>query len=174
MATARPFPKNRLVMGILLARRALLEGLLRELEALYGPICEVSPIRAFEESDYYDTEMGNKPLRLYVAFTHLVDPSRLAAIKGETNALELRFLNAEGGREVNLDPGLLSLTSLVLATAKGRTHRIALADGIWADLTLIWSKGRFVPLDWTYADYRDEGVRSLFGAWREALKQGDG
>lgn len=72
---------------------------------------------------------------------------------------------------MNLDPGLLSLTSLVLATAKGRAHRIALSDGIWADLTLIWSKGAFVPLEWTYADYRDEEVRALFSQWREDLKQ---
>lgn len=170
MATAKPFPKNRLVMGILLARRALLEGLLAELAVRYGPVSAASTIRGFDQSDYYDKEMGTKPLRLYVAFEHLVDPSRLATIKGETNALELQFRNAEGGREVNLDPGLLSLTSLVLATAKGRTHRIALSDGIWADLTLIWSKGSFIPLEWTYADYRDEAVRSLFSQWREELK----
>jgi len=171
MASAKPFEPNRLVMGLLLSRHALLDAVLAELEGLYGPIRAASTIRPFKESDYYDREMGAKPLRLYLSFTNLVDPSQLAAIKGQTNALEQRFLNSEGGREVNLDPGLLSLTSLVLATAKGRSHRIALSGGIWADLTLIWSAGRFVPLEWTYADYRDEAVRELFSQWREDLKQ---
>jgi hypothetical protein len=171
MATAQTFPPSRLVVGILIARRALLGALLTELEHRYGPMLCASTIRAFNESDYYDREMGGRPLRLWVAFEATVDPSLLAAIKGETNALEQRFLNDAGGREVNLDPGMLSLTNLVLATAKGRAHRIALADGIWGDLTLIWSAGSFVPLQWTYADYRDEGVRELFSQWRATLKQ---
>ncbi len=171
MASAKPFEPSRLVMGLLLSRHALLGEVLAELERLWGPIACASTIRTFSESDYYDREMGAKPLRLWVAFTHLVDPSHLSAIKGQTNDLEQRFLHGGGGREVNLDPGLLSLTSLVLATAKGRAHRIALSDGIWADLTLIWSKGAFVPLEWTYADYRHEAVRALFSQWREDLKQ---
>ena len=171
MASVKPFGPNRLVMGLLLSRRALLSEVLAELERLYGPIECASTIRSFTESDYYDREMGGQPLRLWVAFTNLVDPSQLSVIKGQTNALEQRYLNDEGGREVNLDPGLLSLTSLVLATAKGRAHRIALFDGIWADLTLIWSKGGFAALEWTYRDYRDEAVRDLFTQWREDLKQ---
>lgn len=171
MASAKPFEPCRLVVGLLLSRQGLLSEVLATLEERYGPLEYASTIRPFEESDYYDREMGGQPLRLWVAFTNLVDPSALASIKGQTNALEQRFLNEGGGREVNLDPGLLSLTSVVLATAKGRAHRIALSDGIWADLTLIWSNGTFVPLEWTYRDYRDEAVRALFTQWREDLKQ---
>ncbi len=171
MAQVRPFAKNRLVMGILLSSRDLLAELIARLEALYGPVVGASTIRVFVQSSYYDGEMGAKPLRLWLAFGTLVDPSRLAAIKIETGVLEDAYRSESGSRTVNLDPGLLSLTSLVLATTKGRTHRIALSDGIWADLTLIWSKGGFVALEWTYADYRDQGVRNLLGQWREELKR---
>ena len=68
MASVKPFGPNRLVMGLLLSRRALLSEVLAELERLYGPIECASTIRSFTESDYYDREMGGQPLRLWVAF----------------------------------------------------------------------------------------------------------
>jgi hypothetical protein len=56
---------------------------------------------------------------------------------------------------VNIDPGYLLPERLVLATGKNFTHRIYIGQGIYADLTLIFQKGAFRTLPWTYPDYAD-------------------
>ncbi len=44
----------------------------------------------------------------------------------------------------------------VLASGKNFSHRICIGDGIYADLTLIYHKGNFQRLPWTYPDYADD------------------
>ena len=56
---------------------------------------------------------------------------------------------------MNIDPGYLLLERFVLATGKNFTHRIYLGGGIYADLTLIYTRGDFQALPWTYPDYAD-------------------
>ena len=60
-------------------------------------------------------------------------------------------------RTVNIDPGLLSEESLVLATTKASGHRVAIATGLWAEVTLRFERGEYRPLPWTYPDYRKAG-----------------
>ncbi len=62
---------------------------------------------------------------------------------------------SDGKRQVNLDPGILSEERLILATGKNYTHRIYLRNGIYGDLTLIYGKGSYRTLPWTYPDYSD-------------------
>jgi hypothetical protein len=47
----------------------------------------------------------------------------------------------------------VTLDKLVLATTKDYSHRIYLRDGIYAEVTLYFRKGRFHPFEWTYPDY---------------------
>lgn len=89
--------------------------------------------------------MGGNPSRYFLVFKDLVDPARLAAIKRETNDIEERFVE-NGGRRINLDPGILSAGSFILATTKNRSHRIPLSDGIYAEVTLIYFNHRFNAL----------------------------
>ncbi len=171
MARARSFVPGYLIVGLLYRDQEVLAQVLTELEQQYGPIAERSESGAFKATSYYNEELGGVPQRLFVRFTDLVDPSRIAAIKRESNAIEDRWRLGDASRQINIDPGILSLNSVILATAKGRTHRVPLSGGIWADLTLHWCKGEFIPLEWTYADYRDSTTRALFTQWRETLKQ---
>jgi hypothetical protein len=46
----------------------------------------------------------------------------------------------------------------VLATGKNYSHRIYIGKGIYADLTLIYTKGAFQKLPWTYPDYTDKNM----------------
>ena len=46
----------------------------------------------------------------------------------------------------------------VLASGKNFSHRIYIGGGIYADLTLIYQKGSFQKLPWTYPDYSDDGM----------------
>ncbi|WP_320129039.1 DUF4416 family protein [uncultured Sphaerochaeta sp.] len=165
MGGVNQFEKQRLIIGVLSSAEDLHEHLVKVLTQRFGPIREASTPVPFLFTDYYNEEMGQQPLRYFIVFENLVDPSCLASIKIETNALEQDFAT-EGNRKINLDPGLLSAGNLILATTKNRSHRIPLRDGIYAETTLIYYGHRFNPLPWTYADYASEEFLSLFKQYR--------
>ncbi len=169
MGREQGFLPHRLVMGVLVSQQEMIPLVIEHLVVCYGPLLDSTEPKPFTYTDYYDDEMGGKPLRFYLSFAHLIDPSRLSAIKRETNALEVEF-SEHGGRRVNLDPGLLSLANLVLATTKNRAHRIPLVDGIYVELTLLYAEKQFQSFSWTYADYKSEEVKLLFASWRERYR----
>ena len=113
---------------------------------------------------YYENEMGKELQRQFVSFERLVAPERLGAIKLETNALEekIRKHFGVGFRAVNLDPGILRASSLIMATGKDFSHRIPLAHGIYAHLELLFAKNKVRLLDWTYPDFKQAGYQAFF------------
>jgi hypothetical protein len=113
--------------------------------------------------------MGPEIQRFFVSFGRLVDPSTIARIKLETNSVEDAF-REEDRRKVNLDPGLLCLSRFTLVTTKDNAHRIPLSDGIYAEVTLIYHKGSFQPLEWTYPDYRSAGYLAILNEVRTLYK----
>jgi hypothetical protein len=165
MGIPKAFGKELLVMGLLLSAGADREALLGLLRRNFGPIEEESPEEPFLWTDYYAPEMGEGIRRIFLLFADPADPQDLARIKARTDELELEF---SGGpkRSANLDPGLLAPSRLVLATTKDRAQRIALSGGIYAELTLIYQKGAYRALPWTYPDWASEPVTSLLGKWR--------
>ncbi|HYB19437.1 MAG TPA: DUF4416 family protein, partial [Thermodesulfobacteriota bacterium] len=88
------------------------------------------------------------------------------SVKLWTNALEGQTLNEQGGRRVNIDPGHLAAAKFILATGKDYSHRIYLGEGIYGDLTLIFQKGTFSPLPWTYPDYASEPLLGIINLLR--------
>jgi len=128
----------------------------------------------FPYTTYYDKEMGQGIRRQTAGFLNLVAPGLLPDIKLRTNEIENSF-SRDGKRRVNIDPGLLSPERFVLATGKNFTHRIYLRDGIFADLTLIYQKGAYSPLPWTYPDYRETEFLHYLKVLRKKLRfQRDG
>ena len=159
------FVPSRLVMGVLSSDEGAHPELFSILEGKFGPILESSEAVPFTFTDYYNDEMGSEPQRFFLVFERLYDPSLLAEAKLITNEVEEQF-KKEGGRTINLDPGLLSAEILILATTKNRSHRIPLQKGIYAEVTLIYGKGQFNALPWTYADYRSKDFCLLFKHYR--------
>jgi Domain of unknown function (DUF4416) len=169
MGNAMAFTAEKLVVGVLTSRADRREEISAALSTLWGPAdfsCEPFP---FSFTDYYNDEMGVPIMRFFLSFDRLVDPSRLAAIKKETNVIEERF-REDGKRKVNLDPGLLALSRFTLATTKENAHRIPLADGIFAEITLLYHKGGFQPLPWTYPDFRSERYLAILNGIRARYK----
>jgi len=159
----------KLICGIITARPELLGDLAERLAVRFGPVDAASGIWPFDFTDYYAREMGSPLVRQFLAFERLVDQGRLAEAKLFTNGLEGIFSAESGGRCANLDPGYVTAQKLVLATTKDAPHRIYIAGGIYAEITLRVSKGAFEPCPWTYPDYRTERYRGFFDEVRRRL-----
>jgi hypothetical protein len=144
----------KLVVGLFMTDKGLIDALAKELVNLFGPIDLVSAWFPFDFTDYYQDEMGQPLFRRMLAFKNLIEQSNLADIKIRTNKLEHEYTR-RNKRTVNIDPGYMLLERFVLATGKNFSHRIYIGKGIYADLTLIFEKGAFRKLPWTYPDYSD-------------------
>lgn len=146
---------------------------LRQAEREFGPIAAVSDAFDFTETNYYAAEMGQDLKKQFWSFTHLIDPGRLAAIKLTTNLWEAEYAGAglhPEPRPLNLDPGYVTLAKLVLASTKDHAHRVYLADGIYAEVTLSYRGGGWQPFEWTYPDYRRADFHAFFTRCRELLR----
>ncbi len=165
MGQIRTFIPELLIMGVLSSRPETLPEARRQLVEAFGSLARETDPVPFLFTDYYNEEMGVPIQRFFMVFEELVDPSRLPGIKLQTNLIEEAFMK-NGQRKLNLDPGILSADNLILATTKDRSHRIPLADGIFGEVTLIYTKGAFQSLPWTYADYKSEEFKALFKEFR--------
>lgn len=147
---------------------------IRLLVEYFGPTDLVSGTWSFDSTDYYELEMGEGLQRQFVSFERLIDPGQLAQQKILSNELERRICTECGllpdQRRVNLDPGYLSLSKLVLATTKDYSHRLYLRDGIFAESTLHFEAGRWMPWPWTYPDYAGDSYHEFFVQVRELYK----
>lgn len=171
MGRTVPYQPSKLVIGLLMPSEEIPGELAAALENLYGEIESRGGPYPFTFTDYYEPEMGGGLNKFFLVFRELITPESLAAVKLETNAIEAEYLNA-GNRTLNLDPGVITSSNLILATTKERGHRIPIGENLYAELTLIYMKGDFQPLPWTYADFRSEGYRQfLKKIRRNYLKQ---
>ncbi|MDY7000592.1 MAG: DUF4416 family protein [Thermodesulfobacteriota bacterium] len=145
-------------------------GLLKELNQAFGKADYVSEPIAFDQTSYYDKELGTPITRRVLGFEELKPQDRLPEIKLATNALEEKYAH-ENKRIFNLDPGFITLERLVLATGKDFTHRIYLGRGIRADLTLIFTGKGWQKLPWTFPDYAGPELQAHLTRLRDAYKQ---
>ncbi len=168
MSIPREPPPAKLIVGLLFRDFEIRREALAQLTALYGPLDFATRAEPFSYTSYYDREMGEGILRQVVSFQDLAAADALPRIKHQTNLIETR-LSSDAKRRINIDPGFLSEERVVLATGKNYTHRVYLRDGIYADLTLIYQKGGFRALPWTYPDYREANLLHYLGALRRKL-----
>ena len=145
---------------------ALGERVARALEEEFGPLDFTSEELAFSWTAYYEKEMGPSIRRFFLSHERLVPPGALAGIKVATNRLEEGFSRG-GRRRVNLDPGLLGRSRFILASTKDSSHRVPLGQGIYGEITLMYERGAFRPVEWTYPDYRSPEYRRILGEIRQ-------
>jgi hypothetical protein len=142
----------KLIVGIFLKNKTLSVSVANALMDLFGPSDTVSSWFPFDLTTYYKDEMGAPLFRRMFSFQRMINRSTLSEIKHQTIELEQQHVH-KGKRMVNIDPGYISREHVALATGKNFAHRIYIGGGIFADLTLIYSKGAFQKLPWTYPDY---------------------
>jgi hypothetical protein len=165
MAEPKPFTPVKPVCGIIASSEAAFKEAEAGLTEILGPVQARSPLFAFQVTNYYEAEMGPGLKRGFLSFAGMIRPERLADLKLSTNALERAIAGrlASGARPVNLDPGYLTRAALIMATAKDFSHRVPLADGIYAHLEFLFAKaGGIRRLDWTYPDFLQAGYQEFF------------
>ncbi len=162
----------KLIVGILAANNQCLNTATEAVTDKFGTADFTSEVWPFDKTDYYKDEMGPRILRQFISIERLIDPGKLAKIKHQTNKIEqklARALRLPLPRPVNLDPGVIEPSKLVLATTKNYSHRIYIGRKMFAEVTLIFDKGRWQPLDHTYPDYRQQCYFDFFEKVRVRL-----
>jgi hypothetical protein len=167
----QPWPAQLILSILSSSWEEFWPGLLQELESELGQTDYISEPLAFTETDYYDQELGVPIIRRILAFEPLLPRQGLVDCKLFCHSLEQNWLRPDGRRLFNLDPGYLNLEQLVLATGKNFTHRIYLDQGVFADLTLVYSKGGWHSLPWTYPDYAGKLLQDILSHLRQRYKQ---
>ena len=162
----------KLIIGILAAHQDCLQAAMEAITSEFGKVDLISDIWPFTQTNYYKKEIGENILRQFVSIEPLVDPANLAKIKHQTNKLEQKLatkLKLNLPRPVNLDPGYIEPSKLILASTKNYSHRIYIGKKIYAEVTLIFDKGNWRPLDHTYPDYRQQCYFVFFAKVRNKL-----
>lgn len=159
-----------LFVGTLYCDESVLHDAHKLLEKHFGDFFLEGPSIPWDYSTYYHHEIGCPLLRQFLFFKTLIDPSNLADIKLKTNEIE-DILSFEGKRRINLDPGYLTLSNIVLASTKNYAHRIYLGKGIFGEVTLIYKGETYHPHLFTYRDYQDKTYIDMFLNVREMLKK---
>ena len=161
MARPRVLEPVKLFMSLFTSDAELMGVALRRLAERFGPVGFLSERLAFDHTDYYREEFGGELFRKIVAFERLIRPETIPGVKLFTNGLEDEFVSPKG-RKINIDPGYLVLDKVVLLSCKNFSHRLYLGEGVFGEVTLLYKRGAgFAPLDWTYPDYRSNGVLSI-------------
>jgi hypothetical protein len=162
----------KLIIGILAADRKSLHAAMEAIEDKFAKVDLVSEVWPFVQTDYYKEQTGPNILRQFVSIERLINPGNLFRIKHKTNKLEQKLaarLKVPLPRPVNLDPGIIEPSKLILASTKNYAHRIYIGKKIYAEVTLIFDKGYWRPLPYTYLDYRQECYFEFFEKVRTRL-----
>jgi hypothetical protein len=151
----------KLIASVFTGDRTLLAVAKGAMVNRFGTVDYESELLPFNHTSYYEREFGPGLVRQIVAFAELIPAQRLVEIKRTTNELEMTW-TVDGRRRVNLDPGYLSSSKLVLATTKDHSHRVYLRQGIYAEVTLHYRHGAFHAWEWTYPDYASPPYLEMF------------
>ena len=160
----------KLVVGFIFKDTGLIQKVKKILTNRFGEIDFESEQFNFTYTDYYEKELGRGLKKSFISFRKLIVPETLVDIKIFTNKVENKFsLNKK--RRINIDPGYVDLSKLVLATTKDYRHRIYLNRGIYEEVTLYYQNKTFNPCAWTYPDYKTKSYIEIFNRVRAIYNQ---
>lgn len=131
----------------------LFKDLYKELEKNWGKTQFISEWLDFSHTDYYTKEMGSGLKRRLILFKEPAHQENLKNFKVRSWKIEEQY-SINNKRQINIDPGFLTMERFILLTGKNYSHRIYLGEGVFADLTFIHENGEFKTLSWTYSDYK--------------------
>lgn len=174
MAQPKRPPPSLLLVAAFSRHDSAIQWSQTQVESHWGPIALASDLFEHDETSYYEASMGSSLLKKFFIVSGNFDPERLPKIKLQSNTWEAELAQTAAyseQRPLNIDPGYLTLTKLVLASAKDRAHRLYMADGIYAEECLYFLENRWQSRPWTYPDYQRDDFHKFFTQARELLKK---
>ena len=134
----------------------------KDLIKKFGEIEKESKPYSFDKfTSYYEKEMGKGLAKRFVIFKTPVKKSDLAGIKLFTAEIEKRY-SKNDKRQINLDPGYLTKTELVLASfKKGTNYKEKISEKVYAHKVLEFKKGKVITFWHTFPDYRGKRNRGF-------------
>jgi hypothetical protein len=150
----------------------LWKKVLDELKSELGSVLFQSKVYDFSSfTSYYEKEMGEDLKKAIYFFERLKPPEYIVELKCKCYEIEKKFTDYSGKRMVNIDPGYLGLSKIVLSTFKDYAHRIYLGKGVYAEVTLIYKNKTYTELPWTYPDYKQTEIIEFFNTVRTWYKE---
>lgn len=173
MGSIRTYGLVKLFTGVLTSDASFIRDIETRLSIEFGPVDLRSPVIPFTFTDYYRHETGDNIVRVFLAFEQLIDGEVLASIKRRTNAIEGAFASSQDKikRPVNLDPGYLENSKVVLASTKNFYHRLYLGNGIFGEVTMHFRNGAWEFFPWTYPDYQSPEYQHFFNELRKRYRE---
>jgi hypothetical protein len=167
----KPLPV-KLFFGMLTSMPDTIASIEERLSELFGPIDARSDLFPFDMTVYYDETMGSPLYRCFISFSNLIEPSAISDIKKSANDLESVFAleRTSVKRPVNLDPGYLEQSKIVLASTKNFYHRILVSGGIYAEVTLHFQAGEWQNFPWTFPDFKSGRYNDFFSSLRDTYR----
>lgn len=162
--------KVKLIIGFIYKDKAVLRKAELLVSKKFGPIDLQSRIIDFTHTDYYNKEFGENLRRKFISLKRLISPENVYLAKLVTNGVEQK-LSRSGKRTINIDPGYITLGKLVLLTTKDYSHRVYLKRGIYAESTLKFYKGTYLPWQTAYSDYKSDSYIKIFNSIRDLYKK---
>ncbi|MCK4606213.1 MAG: DUF4416 family protein [candidate division Zixibacteria bacterium] len=156
-----PLP-GRLIVSVIYSSMDAIADALGRLEDRFGRVQYETGEIVCSNADRYREEMGDGLLRRFFSFERPVARSSLVDIKAACHKIEPQFADKTDDflfRAVNIDPGILTLKNLVMASHLDSRQQIYLGDFVFAEIALIYTRDHFVRMPWTDPDfYTDEAI----------------
>lgn len=169
MSSPRSYHPALIFTAVLFSPSVNREKIIGELRSKIGDFLVCSREVDFVWSDYYEPEMGKDLKRLFIVYKDIVQRDKIVKIKRLTDEMEKEY-SKDGKRTINIDPGLLCMENLILATNKPFFHRIYLSDGVYAEVTMFYKHDTYNPIEyWTYPEYRSTPVLDFFNNARSLI-----
>ena len=160
----------KLVIGVIYADQQWLMKAKSAIQRQSWEIQHQSQEFHFDQTEYYSIEMGEGLKRCFLSIKGLQSLEFSADWKLKTAEIE-QHLSNKGKRKINLDPGYLDLSRVVLLSGKEGSHKIYLRNGVWADLVLLKDKGGYRHFPWTFPDIRTGCYDEFFLQLRAEYKK---
>ena len=144
-------PPAKLFIGILTDSDNFLNKAETVLTRKYGKIDLKTGKIQFSHTEYYSS-IGKNLFKVFFSFERLFMREQIVKIKLFTNNLEKR-ISTKDKRNINIDPGYLTLSNVFLASCKDFFHRIYLDRGVYLENEYRYVGRQFQPWQWTYPDY---------------------
>lgn len=161
----------KLFFGLIYSDEDIYLAVKEQIVSVFGNIDYESDMLSFAHTSYYEKEMGKGLKRRFISCELLVD-AHCDVVEAKHYAVKLENERAIGDRRlINIDPGYINESRLILTTTKDFSHRIYIGKGVFAEITMLLKKNSYEYLPWTYPDYKLESYQKFFSQIKQAYKK---